>query len=554
MFKTTLTALAVFSTGMLTAHTANYVPGELIVKLKDGTKGFSANQLQAFGAEKAEQLRVRSGNFFKIKTDQNSVRGSIANFNSLPEVEYAEPNFIYSVVELNPFDALLNSTNDPKFNELWGLENTGDNDPTGMSDGVAGADVDAVRAWDISKGSRDVKIAVIDTGVDYNHPDLAANMWTNEAEANGEAGVDDDGNGFVDDIYGYDFAYNDGDPMDRQSHGTHCAGTIAAVHDNNEGVAGVMAEAQIVAVKFLSDSGSGTTADAIEAIDYATNLDVDIMSNSWGGGGFSQALADAITRAEEKGIYFVAAAGNSAVNNDQRPHYPSSYANENIVAVAAHNIRDNLASFSCYGADSVDIAAPGRNTMSTIPDGGYASKSGTSMATPHVSGVLGLLVAHEGRVSVSEMKERLLATSDPAPAYRRKMVSGGRVNAYNLLTDTRPDRPEEPDPNAWVEVDLPEPFESAHPYGNGETVEQRYDFEGAKYVRVVIEKYDIESRYDNLYVINPDSSSVVETVTGAGENYKTDYVTGDSVLLRFNSDRSVTRWGYKVSKVEVIYE
>ncbi len=555
-----LAALAVASMGSIQANAVEVVPGEVIVKLKEGIKGFAPDQIRAFGVQDAKKLNVKFGNYYKIKTgDQGLLNATIANFQSLPEVEYAEPNFVYRVIELNEIDALLNGdnaynrTNDPKFDELWGLHNTGSNDPTGMTGGVAGADVDALRAWDITKGSKSVKIAVIDTGIDYNHPDLAENMWVNEAEANGEAGVDDDGNGFVDDIHGYDFANNDGDPMDGQSHGTHCAGTIAAVHDNGEGVAGVMSEATLVAIKFLTDAGSGTTADAIEAIDYATSLDVDIMSNSWGGGGRSQALADAISRAEEKGIYFVAAAGNSRANNDTRPHFPSSYENDNVIAVAAHNIKDGLASFSCYGAESVDIAAPGRNTMSTTPNGGYASKSGTSMATPHVSGVLGLLVAQEGRVPVAEMRERLLATSDPSPAYRRKMVSGGRVNAYNLLRDIRPDRPEEPDPSAWVEVALPSEFASTHPYSNNDSLEETFSFAGAKFVRVVVDRFDIENRYDNLYVQSADGNTV-DTITGSGQGYKSDYVSGDTVTIKFSSDNSVTRWGFSITKVEVVWE
>lgn len=548
-FKRILVCLLIACTTQVIGAEAEFVPGELIVKLKDGTSLRSLN-FRSLGIEEVEEINVRFGQFLKIKTSE-SVRAMAVNLTSLPEVEYAEPNYIYKAIELpeNPLQYMV--PQDPKFNELWGLHNTGDNDPKGMS-GVAGVDVDALRAWEITKGSRSVRIAVIDTGVDYNHPDLASNMWVNEAELNGEEGVDDDGNGFVDDIHGYDFANNDGDPIDGHSHGTHCAGTIAAAHDNNEGVAGVMAEAEIVAIKFLTDRGSGTTAAAIESIDYATSLNVDIMSNSWGGGGRSEALAEAISRAEEKGIYFVAAAGNSATNNDQIAHYPSSYENDNVIAVAAHNIGDNLASFSCWGHDSVDIAAPGRNIMSTTKEGGYQSYSGTSMATPHVSGVLGLLVANEGRISVAEMRERLLMTSEPASAYRRKSVSGGRVNAYNLLTDTRPERPEEPDPSAWVKVDLEEVFESAHPYANKEEFSQSFTIEGAKFIRAHIERYDIEKRYDNLFVLDANGG-VVEAVTGKGENYSTDYLEGDTITLKFKSDITVFKWGFVIRSLEVIY-
>ena len=248
---------------------------------------------------------------------------------------------------------------------------------------------------------------MIDTGIDYNHEDLKANSWTNEAEANGKPGVDDDNNGLVDDVHGYDFANKDGDPLDGHGHGTHVSGTIGAIHDNGIGVAGVMADVTMVAVKFLSDAGSGTTADAVLAIDYATSLGVDVMSNSWGGGGRSEALFDAIKRANEKGIIFTAAAGNSSSDNDQSPHYPSNYEVDNVISVAAHTNGDGLASFSSYGRRTVHVAAPGHKILSTVANNSYDVYSGTSMATPHVSGVLGLLLSKEGNLTVAEVKERL---------------------------------------------------------------------------------------------------------------------------------------------------
>ena len=307
------------------------VPGEMIVKLRN-TKSFMKD-LKSFGVEYKRPIDVLFGEFAIVKSlGQKSISEIIETLNQDPSVEYAEPNFIYNIVkpiEEFSLDALVRSSqpqlnytpNDPKFVELWGLHNTGSNEPGG-STGLAGADINALNAWDITKGSKSVTIAVIDTGVDYNHPDLKDQMWVNTAEKNGTAGVDDDGNGYVDDIYGYDFANNDGDPIDGHSHGTHCSGTIGATHNNGLGVAGVMADVKIMAIKFLSDSGSGSTEGAIKAIDYATKMDVDLMSNSWGGGGRSQALEDAITRAKDAGILFTAAAVNSSTNNDSSPHYP----------------------------------------------------------------------------------------------------------------------------------------------------------------------------------------------------------------------------------------
>jgi subtilisin family serine protease len=546
----------------MTYGAPNVVPGELIVKLKPGQENAFFSKSKSLDIELKETISLSYGKLFLVRYENSIKMDSVQKMlESNDEVISANPNFIYSIV--NPikeidFNSIINppqnlsTPNDPRFGELWGLNNTGSNDSGSSRNGVEGADIGAMEVWDLTRGSREVRVAVIDTGVDYRHPDLAANMWVNEAEQNGEEGVDDDNNGFVDDIHGYDFANNDGDPLDGHGHGTHCSGTIGAVHNNETGVAGVMNDVTIVAVKFLSDGGSGTTANAIKAIDYATTLDVDIMSNSWGGGGFSEDLKNAIVRASEKGIIFTAAAGNSASDNDSRPHYPSNYDVENIISVAAHGSDDTLASFSCYGSTTVHIAAPGQRILSTVKNGGYSSYSGTSMATPHVSGALGLLVAHEGRLPHAEMRERLMQTSEPIRSYRRKTISGGRLNAYNLVTDTRPDR-NEPDPSLWETVTLEEAFESAHPYEHRQTLTREVTIPGVKFMRVKVSKYDLEKNYDFLRVRN-SSRAEVEKISGAGESYTSDYVEGDTMIIEFTSDTSVARWGFIVNEVEVIRE
>jgi len=546
----------------MTYGAPNVVPGELIVKLKPGQENAFFSKSKSLDIELKETISLSYGKLFLVRYENSIKMDSVQKMlESNDEVISANPNFIYSIV--NPikeidFNSIINppqnlsTPNDPRFGELWGLNNTGSNDSGSSRNGVEGADIGAMEVWDLTRGSREVRVAVIDTGVDYRHPDLAANMWVNEAEKNGEEGVDDDNNGFVDDIHGYDFANNDGDPLDGHGHGTHCSGTIGAVHNNETGVAGVMNDVTIVAVKFLSDGGSGTTANAIKAIDYATTLDVDIMSNSWGGGGFSEDLKNAIVRASEKGIIFTAAAGNSASDNDSRPHYPSNYDVENIVSVAAHGSDDTLASFSCYGSTTVHIAAPGQRILSTVKNGGYSSYSGTSMATPHVSGALGLLVAHEGRLPHAEMRERLMQTSEPIRAYRRKTISGGRLNAYNLVTDTRPDR-NEPDPSLCETVSLEEAFESAHPYEHRQTLTREVTIPGVKFMRAKVSKYDLEKNYDFLRVRNA-SRAEVEKISGSGESYTTDYVEGDTMIIEFTSDTSVAKWGFIVNEVEVIRE
>lgn len=336
------------------------------------------------------------------------------------QLEYAQSNLTVTAAEFS---------SDPRGDRLWGMHNTG------QTGGTEDADIDLPEAWEISRGAG-VVVAVLDTGVDYTHEDLAANMWVNDGEIAGN-GIDDDGNGFVDDIYGYDFAYNDGDPMDGNGHGTHVAGTIAAVADNGIGVAGVAPEAQIMALKFLDDNGSGSFFDAIQALDYAVAMGADVSNNSWGSSRYSTALSNAISLAGAEGHTFVAAAGNNSVSNETSPHYPASYTATNVISVAATDDEDQLAYFSNYGFTSVDVAAPGRAIYSTLPGDGYGSKNGTSMAAPHVTGIVALLLAENPDLTPEEIKSVLIATSDPVSALASRTASGGRVNAAAALAEVQ---------------------------------------------------------------------------------------------------------------------
>lgn len=565
MFTKFIAPLMVLAGQSVLASNIEFVPGELIVKLKNTESISSFKALESNGVRLDRTINTIGGNYFVVKYDESKVAGieSVQSvLNNMPEVEYAEPNFIYRIekpiIERNVVSEMLESLEparnysyspvDEKFGQLWGLNNTGNNTPGGDR-GVVGADVGALRAWEVSQGSRSVRIAVIDTGIDYNHPDLKDQMWTNEAELNGSPGVDDDGNGYVDDIHGYDFANNDSDPRDGHSHGTHCAGTIGASH-NAIGVAGVMRDVEFVAVKFLTDAGSGTTEGAIKSIDYATKVGVNLMSNSWGGGGYSAALKEAIERANEAGIIFTAAAGNDGTDNDSRPHFPSNYEVDNVISVAATTSADGLASFSCFGRRTVHIGAPGHKILSTVKDGGYDVYSGTSMATPHVSGVIGLLLSQESGLSPLEVRQRVMQTSDPIASLRGKTLNGGRINAYNLVTNTIPDR-QEPDPAKWETV-VVETFATAHPYENNAKVEHAISVPGAKFIRVKVARYELEDRYDFLEVRDA-AGNLIEKISGTGSNYESLYATGDSLNLVFTSDRSETKWGFEVSEVEVQY-
>ncbi len=354
---------------------------------------------------------------------------------------YVEPNYLWYPLEVPP--------NDPYFRYLWGLHNEGQAfmEPLGIPlTGRPDADIDAPEAWAQREDASDVIVAVIDTGVDISHPDLRDIIWVNEGEIP-DNGIDDDGNGYVDDVHGWDFYHDDNTVFDDavdDDHGTHVAGTIAAVANNSTGVAGIAWGAKIMPLKFLGPDG-GATSDAIRAITYAAQHGATLSNNSWGGGGYSEALRLAI---KEAGILFVAAAGNDALDNDIFPHYPSSYDLDNVIAVAASDWVDGLASFSNYGQQSVDLAAPGFWILSTVP-GGYDWFAGTSMAAPHVAGAAALLIAafpempqYPGAPGWSPgqetIKDRLLDSTEHRAAFVGKMQTEGRLNLYNALVGIYP--------------------------------------------------------------------------------------------------------------------
>ena len=344
------------------------------------------------------------------------------------DVLYVEPNYKVKALSVIP--------NDPMFSQLWNMHNTG------QTGGTADADIDAPEAWDITTGGdSEVIVAVIDTGVDYRHPDLAANMWVNRAEFTGTPGVDDDGNGYIDDIYGYDFANRDGDPIDDNGHGSHVSGIIGAVGDNAEGVAGVCWNVKIMAVKFLAECRNGNTSDAISSVQYATLMGARVMANSWGGDGYSSALKDAIRAAGDAGILFITAAGDgSGKDNDIDPHYPASYKLDNVIAVLSTDHDDRLSEHSNYGLTSVDLGAPGGDSDNQIHscyrDGGYYSMYGTSMAAAHVSGASALIWSVYPVLSHIEVKDLIMRTVDPLPSLAGYCVSGGRLNLHRAILET----------------------------------------------------------------------------------------------------------------------
>jgi thermitase len=411
--------LAFAAGGSRSQSRTEYVEGELLIKLRPGASiekalpNLRVEVLKDFGDLGWQEVSVPAA---------LSVNEAVEQFKKLPEVLDAQPNFVYHT-QATP--------NDPRFNELYGMNK-----------------IQAVTAWNTTTGSANVVVAVIDLGVDYNHPDLNANMWRNPGETGLDSlgrdkatnGVDDDANGYIDDVFGIDTINHDSNPLDDGGHGTHVAGTIGAVGNNSLGVVGVNWTVRIMAIKSHDIFGNGSSASVIEAFHYATlmrnrGVNVRVTNSSWGGApeapSFDQALKDAIDASGNAGILNVCAAGNSGTNNDVTPFYPATYDSPSILAVTASDSNDGAA-FS-FGPTTVDLAAPGVGVLSTIPNSGYGMLSGTSMATPHVSGAAALICAYNPYLTVAQLKAALMNNVDVLPAFNGRCVTGGRLNVLRAI-------------------------------------------------------------------------------------------------------------------------
>lgn len=378
-------------------------------------------------SKKLTSLNLKNTNVYSFNGSMNELQQLELNFNKNNIDFKIEKNIKLELLEAQSPEIKT----DNLFKKQWHLENTAFNARTTIIvPGVKGEDIDAKKAWNISTGSKEVKIALVDSGIDYNHPDLKGNVWANQDELNGKPGIDDDGNGYIDDIYGYDFINDDNNPIDEDGHGSHCAGIIGAVHGNG-GIMGVMGKVRIMPLKF-STGGAGTMESALKAIDYAIEHNADIISNSWGGAPKESILFDLLNEASKKGIFIVNAAGNSGNSSERFPVYPASYDIPGLMSVGATMGRGSRANFSNYGETTVDVFAPGYNIYSTWINGKYRKKSGTSMAAPIVAGLAGLALSVTPSLSPEEIKANIIKSSEKLKSLEGKSV-GGRVNAYYLL-------------------------------------------------------------------------------------------------------------------------
>lgn len=422
-----LAALSLAQVKSVRLNGVEVVENEVLVKLKPGKAGaLSSAFKQAHGIDLAKP--VGRGAYVRLHSTTRDVPTLLSLLRSRSDVESVQPNHVFHALDTTPNDTYFGTY-------LWGLKNNGGS-YTSNPTATAGADIKAVKAWDFGTGSNQTTVCVIDTGVDYNHPDLNPNMWRAPSAytvtIGGKSITVPAGS------YGYNAITQVPDPMDDHSHGTHCAGTIGAVGNNNLGVTGVNWTASIMACKFLDKTGSGSESDAADCIEFIRQTkatfgaaaNVRVLSNSWGGGDDVQVLRDAIEAANADGMLFVAAAGNSNSNNDVTPFYPSNYTSANVLAVAASNANDAKAGFSSYGKTTVDLAAPGVGILSTLPGGGYGWKSGTSMATPHVAGAALFLLSLNPNLTTQQLKDTLMNTVDPLPQWTNLVASGGRLNMY----------------------------------------------------------------------------------------------------------------------------
>lgn len=415
------------------AENGRYREGELIIKLKSGVLTASLVRAhQAVGATVLRRLSLLNADHVKLPQGV-TVRDAIIRYMHDPDVEYAEPNYIRFFRSTVP--------NDPLFNLQWELRNT-------VSPGV---DISMSSAWDIARDNSGLVVAVLDSRIDYTHPDLAGNIWANPGEPSCSGAADNDHDGFQADCRGWNFVDNNNNPMDDNGHGTHVSGTIGAVGNNSLGIAGLMWNVKIMPLKVLNAEGEGAVSDEIAAIQYAITKGAKIINASFEGNSSSKSNAemDAISAANAAGILFVAAAGNGddkgiGSNNDSAAVYPGNYNLPNIVSVAATDQHDSLASFSNFGPNTVHVAAPGVSILSTVPSGllfcgvspdpGYELCDGTSMAAPHVTGLAGLISGYYPGLAPSQLRAMIMRYVDTLPALQGVIKSGGRINAYKAIS------------------------------------------------------------------------------------------------------------------------
>ena len=450
---TLVIGMLLVSAGMMTAQAASAQGGDevtsdrVIVRFAPGVDGRERARVRDRADVEAEEQLPLTGAEVVDPAPGTTAREAVESLAAEADVLYAEPDVVRRSAE---------APNDPLLGQEWGLHNRGQAVAGGS--GPAGVDIDAPQAWSVETGNDALRIAVVDTGIQLDHPGLESNIWRNPGESGGgreSNGIDDDRNGYADDVRGWDFVEDDRDATDANGHGTHVAGTLAATGNNSFGISGVVWQASLIPVRVLGANGSGSVSDLVSAYRYAARSGARVVNVSVTGGAFSQAEYDAIAAAPN--TLFVVAAGNNASDNDSRGAYPCDHDLPNVVCVAAIDRQDRLAAFSNYGARQVDLAAPGVDVTSTWPGGGWAVMNGTSMATPLTAGVAALLLGLDGGTTVAGLRARLLAGVRPVAGLAGRVATGGRLNAAGALRAAGANVPDLPDGESTLSPSYPAP-------------------------------------------------------------------------------------------------
>lgn len=507
------------------------VPGEYIVKLKTQSslffmdQDFTQRRLGSFLKSRlpsAQSIVVKRASF-------ESQKSVINELSKDPMVEYVEPNILYHS---------LIAPNDPSYNQQWGLNN--------IISGKNAVDIEIEKAWNLQTGSSEVIVAIVDSGIQYHHPDLENNIWKNEKEANGKPGVDDDGNGYVDDIYGIN-PVRDGElsvPLDNNGHGTHCSGTIGSSGNNGIGITGVNWNVKLMGLKFLKSDGVGTLEAAVEAIDYAVKMGAKVINNSWGSYETSVALNEAIDRANKAGVVFVVAAGNDGTNNDEKPMYPASYPAPNVISVAAVGHNGDIANFSNWGPKTVHLGAPGVGVFGFWLGNSTRAPSGTSTAAPFVSGVAALIYAQNPGISNLEVKERILKSVKTLPSLRGRTITSGLLNAFYSVSNQAP--PLNPDdPENWNSIPLS--IDTDHPYLPNTQKRFEVHIPGANEISIYFSNLDTEFQMDEVK-IKDKTGKIAHNLSGARGAFYSHFVKGDTAFIEFKSDHLKEGYGFSVTK------
>jgi thermitase len=585
--KIVMGVILLISHSLLAGQTARN--GEYVVKLDLDSPSFSkqetTNILQtAFGGKEnfISQKALSEDRVFLVKVKNEVLIQKVLKNN--PEISLIDPNFIirsFSNEEVLDFDFI---PSDERFTQQWGFYNTKQRLDQ-RYEMTRGADMKILEAWNAEPRSidaaRDIIVAVIDTGINKKHEDLKENLWKNPGEfgawrpqsqddVDRAPGcwdkscnmLDDDGNGLVDDIHGWNWVKfsteNSGssDFHDDQGHGSHCAGVIGAKH-NQVGVSGINNKVQLMALKFLSKKGEGTLAGAIEAINYAVEKRADIINASWGGSQYSKILHETITRAGHSGTMFVAAAGNSSLNNDFFSSYPANLARvPGLTSVAATEFNNQRAYFSNYGRRNVHLSAPGHVIMSTVlGKRGYNYMSGTSMAAPHVSGLAAMMIGlypEKFSRKPEALKRYLMQTSTRTTSLNWQLASGGFVNAHNAVMGIVPVGNTKPEGTSGWKTRRAS-FRSTHPYEPDTNQTFEIKSRGAQWMRLKFGKYSLEEGVDQVELYDAEGN-LFDTLTGIGENSLSRSVKGDKIIVKFKSDSNVNDWGYEIIGVSSLSE